>query len=194
LGPTGGLFGGLANPQPATFDASTSPFSLWGGGLPLVSTNQPQSLASLGNFPWSPPSPLSGSLSNAPNSYTSDVEGTGKFLSLNNSPIGPRSNFPLGLAPLAQNPQSAAFAGFPPLQPAELTSGNSNQFRPQLVPQNPAALGGSPLPTVPSGISGYPAGWVAPTGRGRIQLVAGDRKEIDPEDVFEPTAQVRIPI
>jgi hypothetical protein len=179
-----GLIGGNARLQPEDKEAPPwLPGSL--GGVASGSGNRPpSSLENLANSPWPPPS--------------IDMGGFGRNSVVGNSMSGQllpgyaSFDAPSDLIPPPQNPQPANPATIPLFERNILTLGDSDQSMPPSVPQNLATPDLMTATNTSGNAAGYPTTPLDPLGLDRVQLAAGDREKIDPEEIFDPLAPVRI--
>ena len=138
----GGVVQGQADPSSALGQAeAVGRFaSRFGWGAPP--SNQSQSLS--GNLPWSHPPTVPDNINNEGDEYAVGGDRASQFPSLSNALFGAQQYTLRGLAASRPNPESANSTPFPFLQRTGLTSGDSDQFKPQAHWPNVASLDGSP--------------------------------------------------
>jgi hypothetical protein len=176
-----GLLGAIARLQPAETDAPTSPLD------PLNwrasgSDSRPQSpLAANPSDP--PPSVGSGGFGSTPvvaNSMSGQSFSPGY-------PSFDASHDLIPPPPTSQLANPVANALF---QRTGLTLGDGDQSTPPSVLQSLAAPDLMTSPYASGAATGYPTVSLDPTDRGRIQLAAGDREKIDPEEIFDLSERI----
>jgi hypothetical protein len=79
-----------------------------------------------------------------------------------------------------------------PLSPSSIGTDDGDQSAPQSVLQGLAAPDLMASPYMSGSATGYPTVPLDPTGWSRTQLAAGDREKIDPEEIFDPLAPLRV--
>jgi hypothetical protein len=167
---------------PRTISAQAAANDPWSavanGPLGDIAKLQPSSLDNLSSSQWSP---LSVGLDGLSDSSIVGNELSGQSIAPPPALIPPSSKLP------APNPTPSSL-----FQRTGLTSGDGDQSTREsasgslLAPDFMASL------YMSGGSSGHPTNPLGSTGWDRVQVAAGDREKIDPEDIFDPLAPLRV--
>jgi hypothetical protein len=184
--PSGGILGGIPK-LAAGQSAANDPWAAATNGL-LGGVAQPSNLGT-------PPTSMFGPSSRAALGSGDPPPSLPQW-----SPMSGQSLFheyasfdtPRDLIPPSPNLQPLYPTPFSVFQRAGLTSGDGDQFAPQSASKSSSATDAMLSPDTSGSATGYPTIPFDSTGWGRIQLAAGDREKIDPEEIFDPLAPFRV--